>query len=199
MRGLTRWLNAHDPFKLCYVSIGSRLGSSTASYLATSEQLVKLNFVLSLVWLPLVIIPQIAYSDCGRDFHHDNWYMFSSQTSLDSNATWDGEPAIYFFGGYKPRYFPSGYEAGPGGTATTDETAWPMDACYLTAIFFTYGISMVYLVLAIGRKVRRPVVSRPAMAGDARHPHVVTSGNVVCKLRVTPLGAFTSGALPVGR
>eukprot|EP00966_Prymnesium_polylepis_P199532 4624232-Prymnesium_polylepis.1 len=38
-----KWLHANDPFKRCFISIGSRLGSSTASFLAVSDQLIQLN------------------------------------------------------------------------------------------------------------------------------------------------------------
>jgi len=152
---LLRWCERHNPFKLMFITIGAHLGSSTASYLDTSQKLVFLNFVLFLVWIPLVIGPQIAFSDCARDLEHDFRYMFASQVSASLDAgsgttsAWEGEPSLWFFGGYKPRYYPTNED----GSYDLTTTAWPMDACYVTTIFATFCLSLIYLVKQIGAKM----------------------------------------------
>ena len=66
-RSILRFLVHYEPFRLSYVSIASRLGSSTASYLDIASNVIALNVFLAALWLPLVILPQLSYSECGRD------------------------------------------------------------------------------------------------------------------------------------
>jgi len=71
----------------------------------------------------------------------------SEQSSGVSNV-WEGEPALYFFGGYKPRYYHHG-----DGMNFEDDTSWPMDSFYLLAIFGVFGLSMLFIVRLLGREL----------------------------------------------
>ena len=170
---LTRLFWHYEPFHQAHHTIGARLGSSTAAYFEISIQVLLLNVFLMVLWLPLVVVPQILSSDCARDLQHDFDYMFNTVTNQALNGTWAGEPSLFFFGGYKPLYYID--------SDRNSGTAWPMDACYVTCIFATFGLSLIHLVNQIGAKadsserVQR-AATKSKLQGDHRIVDTVLSG-----------------------
>lgn len=118
-----------------------------------------LNFIMLMIWIPLVLVPQIYYNQCGRDMTQD-WLWVADKygfgklslgTLVLTNISYVGEPSLLFIGGYRPFYNGTALPGTIAGTFLTDVT-WNMDGCYLLSTVAVFVISVWWFVKALGMK-----------------------------------------------
>eukprot|EP00966_Prymnesium_polylepis_P048298 1118867-Prymnesium_polylepis.1 len=63
-------------------------------------------------------------------------------TSTTNATFYDGEPGLFFFGGYNPRLY-----------GTNEEDVWKMGAAYVITILFAYFVSIYYVAKSLASKM----------------------------------------------
>ena len=65
-RGWWREIQSWNFFHQIYLTTGSMFGSGIQCWFGFALHLMRLNLILAVVWVPLVIVPQVVAEACGR-------------------------------------------------------------------------------------------------------------------------------------
>ena len=135
------------PFHKAYVVVGCHFGSAIQGFFGFSERLLLLNLALGLVWLPLVVVPQLLLTPAARHMGDDLLAIFGLNQAAYAERFRQGRPAdpqLLYMGGYRPEI------EDPDGLLTADRSRYHMGTAYLCALGATYIISLVWIVRKLG-------------------------------------------------
>ena len=80
---VSRALVRYWPFHKAYVLVGSHFGSAIQAFFGFSERLLLLNLWLGLLWLPVVIVPQLVLTPIARSVGYDVLAIFDLNRPRD--------------------------------------------------------------------------------------------------------------------
>ena len=143
---LRRIFSKYWPFHWAYVKVGGKFGSAIQAFFGFSEQLLLLNLALGMVWLPLVVVPQLLLNEASRNIVDD---LLAIVGLVDYEARWkagkQADPQLLYMGGCRGEV--------PDPDRLLGADVWHMGTAYLCALGVTYLISLCWIVRTLGIKM----------------------------------------------